>query len=176
MLGKWFISKYKLRKDFLSCESPLLREPPADIIDKDYQVAPDGSHLTFKMKTGPKRHAFMLCQLIPALNRASEYYKQQHCANDKSTNYDYTYIFHDRIEEDDWIVTTKLDGGPRRSFELIGRNTHCSDVVKADLYYRYHEEIVLHTKAVFLPVDVRRFLLTVVALLSFANSLESPMI
>ena len=30
-LGKYFISKYKLRKDFISCEAPLLMIPPADI-------------------------------------------------------------------------------------------------------------------------------------------------
>ena len=33
-LGKWFIGKYKLRKDFISCEAPLLMQPPDNIASK----------------------------------------------------------------------------------------------------------------------------------------------
>jgi hypothetical protein len=32
-LGRWFFSKYKLRKDFFDCKSPLLREPPLNVAE-----------------------------------------------------------------------------------------------------------------------------------------------
>lgn len=93
MLGKWFINKYRLRKDFISCDAPLLKEPPPDINSKyDYQITPDGERREFKMKTGPDRQAYMLCATIPRLNQAAAYYKEKHC-NGKG-NFNKTYIFH----------------------------------------------------------------------------------
>jgi len=98
MLGKWFIGKYRLRKDFISCESPLLKEPPLDIYDRyDYQVAPDGSRLNFKNKNSRARNAYMICALIPRLNAAAEYFKKHNC-NGKG-NFEKTYIFHDTDED-----------------------------------------------------------------------------
>lgn len=97
MLGKWFIGKYRLRKDFISCEAPLLKEPPTDIAKQyDYQIAPDGSRLAFRSKPGPVRNAFMICALIPRLNQAATYYKERHCNG--QGNFNKTYIFHDTDE------------------------------------------------------------------------------
>eukprot|EP00548_Thalassiothrix_antarctica_P010273 CAMPEP_0194157748 /NCGR_PEP_ID=MMETSP0152-20130528/73166_1 /TAXON_ID=1049557 /ORGANISM="Thalassiothrix antarctica, Strain L6-D1" /LENGTH=393 /DNA_ID=CAMNT_0038866373 /DNA_START=220 /DNA_END=1400 /DNA_ORIENTATION=- len=96
MLGKWFINKYRLRKDFMSCDAPLLREPPPDIAKQyNYQITPDGERREFKMKTGPSRHAYMICALIPRLNQAARYYKEHHCKG--KANYDETYIFHSEM-------------------------------------------------------------------------------
>jgi hypothetical protein len=98
MLGKWFIGKYRLRKDFISCEAPLLKEPPHNIAQEyDYQIAPDGSRLAFRSKAGPVRNAFMICSLIPRLNAAATFYKEHHCKG--QGNFNKTYIFHDTDEE-----------------------------------------------------------------------------
>jgi hypothetical protein len=97
MIGKWFIGKYRLRKDFISCDSPLLKEPPPDIVKLDYQEAPDGSRTSFKHKKGAARNAFMVCALVPRLNQAAEFFKKHHCAVEKA-NFDKTYIFHDNDE------------------------------------------------------------------------------
>ncbi|KAG7354688.1 hypothetical protein IV203_004044 [Nitzschia inconspicua] len=92
-LGKWFIGKYKLRKDFISCDSPLLKIPPADLaLRYDYAIMPgDGSRKALKPKHA-KEEVFMLCAMIDALNSAAKYYKDKHC--DKA-NYEYSYTFFD---------------------------------------------------------------------------------
>lgn len=83
-LGKYFFGKYRLRKDFLSCPVPLLKEPPADLgLFKGTTTLPNGKVEALK-DVHAKRNAFMLCRLIPAVNQASEYFKQRHCKpNDK---------------------------------------------------------------------------------------------
>ena len=99
MLGKWFIGKYRLRKDFISsCDAPLLKEPPTDIAVKyDYQIAPDGSRTNFRTGSqGPQRNAYMICALIPRLNQAAIFYKEHHCEG--KGNFNKTYIFHDSDE------------------------------------------------------------------------------
>ena len=93
MLGKWFIGKYRLRKDFISCDAPLLMEPPPTITELSHQIAPDGTYLTFKTPRAPKRNAFMLCLLIPRLNEAAIFFKDHHCNG--QGNYNKTYAFHD---------------------------------------------------------------------------------
>jgi len=110
MIGKYFMTKYRLRKDFISnCEAPLLKEPPHDVYPKfkDYQITPDdGERHTFhNPQLGPKRHAFVLCQLLPKFNEAAKFYKDHHCNNNNiinnndnntttTANYNQTYIFH----------------------------------------------------------------------------------
>jgi peptidyl serine alpha-galactosyltransferase len=97
ILGKYFIGKYRLRKDFISCHSPLLMEPPTSIVEKNYFVAPDGMKTRYSRPVFGRRHAFMVCTLIPGLNEAATYFKDHHCEG--KGNYDKTYIFHSRIEE-----------------------------------------------------------------------------
>lgn len=94
-LGKWFIGKYKLRKDFISCEAPLLMVPPDDIaVRYSAAIMPgDGSRKDLNPKM-VKKHAFMVCTMINALNSAAVYYKDHHCEKG-SANYDYTYTFHE---------------------------------------------------------------------------------
>jgi hypothetical protein len=93
VLGKWFIGKYKLRKDFISCQAPLLAVPPPDVgIKYDYQILPSDGSRRQVSERDRKYHAFMLCALIPALNDAATYFKDHHC--DKETaNYEQTYTF-----------------------------------------------------------------------------------
>jgi hypothetical protein len=86
LLGEFVFTKYRLRKDFLSCDAPLLIEPPKDIATKyDYGIDPPktkGGEAGMKMAYNPtkvKRHSFMLCHLIPQFNEAAEYYKKHNC-------------------------------------------------------------------------------------------------
>jgi peptidyl serine alpha-galactosyltransferase len=97
LIGKWFIGKYRLRKDFISCESPLLTLPPDDVALKyDFAITPDGDRKNYNGYHA-KDHAFMVCQMIPALNDAATYFKDHHC--DKATaNYEQSYVFHDNMD------------------------------------------------------------------------------
>jgi hypothetical protein len=94
-LGKWFIGKYRLRKDFISCNAPLLTMPPADIATKYTAAIMPGDGSLKELKPHQvKEEAFMVCVMIKALNDAAVYFKDHHC--DKETaNYEYSYTFHE---------------------------------------------------------------------------------
>lgn len=94
--GKWFIGKYMLRKDFISCEAPLLKHPPADLalLYNNTAFLPGQSQVMELKPKQAKEYAFMVCAMIEALNAAAIFYKDQHC-KDGSGNYDYTYVFHE---------------------------------------------------------------------------------
>ncbi|KAL3770686.1 hypothetical protein ACHAW5_003130 [Stephanodiscus triporus] len=111
-LGKWFIGKYRLDKEFLSCEKPLLLEPPKDIGSKyDYYIKPGGKPYGEKKSIGPttaKREQFMICQIIARLNDAATWYKDQAC--EKGTaNYEKSWIFHHSLDPDN------NDGGEKKT-------------------------------------------------------------
>lgn len=96
-LGKWFIGKYRLPKDFISCASPLLTVPPDDIALKfDFAIQPGTGEKKPMSNDLVKRNAFMLCKFIPALNEAARFYKQNHCKDDPP-NMEETLIFHDSL-------------------------------------------------------------------------------
>lgn len=97
-LGKWFIGKYKLPSDFISCKSPLLKEPPNDIATKyDFAIQPGSGDRKTLNKDHIKRNAFMICRFIPALNEAARFYKKNHCKDDPP-NMEETLIFHKNME------------------------------------------------------------------------------
>jgi hypothetical protein len=107
MLGKWFIGKYRLRKDFVSCAAPLLKEPPSDLaLRYKFSIAPDGTRKTYK-DYQPQELTFMVCHLIRALNDAATHFKDNQCNG--TANYEKTYIFHDNmtLEEDRLLPTSK---------------------------------------------------------------------
>lgn len=79
MLGNFFFSKYRLRKDFLSCGAALLMEPTSSIVYESHQITPDGIRKEPVNEKIAKRNAFVLCTLFPALNEASKFYKDHHC-------------------------------------------------------------------------------------------------
>jgi len=99
-LGKWFIGKYKLDKDFISCKHPLLMVPPKDIATKyDFAIQPGSGEKKEVKKDQVKRNAFMLCHFIPALNEAARFYKDHHCKDPNDPpNYKEEYIFHPTME------------------------------------------------------------------------------
>ena len=105
-LGSFFFSKYRLRKDYLSCEAPLLTMPTNDIelLDLDYYVpippangqpkpANESEKQPLPDRKQRKRELFMLCGLISKINEAVVYYKQNHCSG--NANFNRTYNFHD---------------------------------------------------------------------------------
>ena len=111
MLGKWFIGKYRLRKDFISCDAPLLTLPPPNIgVKYTYGLSPGDPSNRRAPQPGDRReyrehtrkyYAFMVCTLIPALNDAAIYFKDHNCKT-ATANYDKTYVFFDDMttEED----------------------------------------------------------------------------
>jgi hypothetical protein len=78
-VGRHFFGKRRLPGSFLSCDSPLLVEPPSTLAnDYDYLIYPEGKRkpLTAVHAT---RHAFMVCHLVRTVNAAATYWKSQHC-------------------------------------------------------------------------------------------------
>jgi hypothetical protein len=100
-LGKWFIGKYRLASDWLSCERPLLLEPPKDIGQKyDFYIKPGGVPYGTKEKIPPvkvKRNQFMINQIIARYNDAATWIKGQTCEEGKA-NYDKSFIFHFNLD------------------------------------------------------------------------------
>jgi hypothetical protein len=100
-VGKWFIGKYRLDKEFLSCEKPLLLEPPNDIgLKYDYFIKPGGRPYGERITIGSdiaKREQFMICQIIARLNDAATWYKDQTCDKGQA-NYEKSFIFHHSLD------------------------------------------------------------------------------
>ena len=101
LLGKWFFSKYRLKKKYLSCETALLTHPPLDSAarynywirpppDRGNYHAPSTRNITRKQA---RYNAFMLCGLISKVNEAARYFKIHHCNG--TANMNETYNFHD---------------------------------------------------------------------------------
>lgn len=99
-IGEYFLNKYLFPSDILSCDFPLMELPPLNIVSyTNYSHYGDGTTeiwegRKFRHKYG---HAFMICSLYPALNKAATFYKQHHCPN--GANYETTYN-HFRAEEE----------------------------------------------------------------------------
>jgi hypothetical protein len=100
-LGKFFFSKYRLKRRFLRCRQPLLTPPPLDSatrFDSWVRPPPDkGANHEMTIEKLPKRQAkreaFMLSGLISAINEAARYFKLQHCGD--RANFAESYNFHD---------------------------------------------------------------------------------
>ena len=100
-LGKWFLGKYRLDSDFLSCDKPLLLEPPKDIGSKyDFYIKPGGKPYGTKEKLTPKvakREQFVISQMIARLNDAATWFKGQTCEEGK-VNLEKSFIFHHSLD------------------------------------------------------------------------------
>jgi hypothetical protein len=112
-IGEYFLNKYLFPTDILSCDFPLLELPPLDIVSyTNYSHYGDG---TTKVWDGNKpeqriRHAFMICSLMPALNKAATFYKKHHCPN--GANYETTWN-HFRAKGED--ASSKQKEGKNRN-------------------------------------------------------------
>jgi peptidyl serine alpha-galactosyltransferase len=98
-VGRHFFSKYRLRKDILQCDKPILLLPPDDLGHKslNYSIVPptaldpprlvdvnDGPHddekvVIFQSEAQEKREKFMVCSLMRAINEAVTFYKVHGC-------------------------------------------------------------------------------------------------
>jgi peptidyl serine alpha-galactosyltransferase len=96
----FFISKYRIKKNFLTCDQNLLMPPPRDIHTKyDYFIKPPPAKgappekpekTEFRNPNQAKREAFMVCELIDAFNEAAGYFKTNNCRPDANFNKVYT--------------------------------------------------------------------------------------
>ena len=98
-VGKYFFSKYSFPGDFISCKSPLLKEPPRNVATLFNHMieAWEGKRREFKNQVVLRRMTFAVCQMIKSMNEAAVYYKEQHCAS-STANYNRTLAFFDNME------------------------------------------------------------------------------
>ena len=106
-LDTWFFSKYRLKKKYISCQTPILQMPPMDLVDRqyNYSLQPPPNNFDFKKnKWDPprslvvaphqaKREAFMICQMIRAVNEAAMHFKRTACTASNATNWNTNYTF-----------------------------------------------------------------------------------
>ena len=103
MLEKWFFSKYRLKKKYISCDTPLLTPPPLDLAMKNYtyslSVPPhgySGGEFVSELKTMTtqvaKREAFMLCAMISSVNDAAIHFKKTACGGKANMEMNYTFF------------------------------------------------------------------------------------
>jgi peptidyl serine alpha-galactosyltransferase len=85
-IGPYFFGKRRIKNQIQSCTSPILAEPPTNVYDLyDYAYRPSHNrkvlpgNTTFKDMAVKKRAAFTMCFLLPFINDAATYYRQQHC-------------------------------------------------------------------------------------------------
>jgi hypothetical protein len=91
--GPYFFGKRKLPHSFLTCDSPLLDDPPTTLlVDASNATFPGGSVKNFGAVEA-KRNVFTVCYILYALNEAAMYYKAHHCNGlEKAPNLDHSMI------------------------------------------------------------------------------------
>jgi len=78
-VGNWFFSKRKMEKNFFECDSPLMEEPPSNIVlESDFKLPPGGARSDLNTMMS-QREGFVVCALIGGLNDASRFFKVHHC-------------------------------------------------------------------------------------------------
>mmetsp|Transcript_5001 Transcript_5001/g.13291 ORF Transcript_5001/g.13291 Transcript_5001/m.13291 type:complete len:314 (-) Transcript_5001:1822-2763(-) len=102
-LGEFFQSKYKTHHEILTCDHPLLEQPPKDAVaTTNYSHYGNGD--IKKWSAGQlqtkKRHGFMVCHIMDALNGAATWFKDHHCPD--GANYEKVWNFF-RDEGDDLV-------------------------------------------------------------------------
>lgn len=94
-IGNCFWNKHLLPPpDILSCDCPLLELPPNDIAALvNYSRYGDGTIIYWDpdgRKLNRKYHnTYMICSIMPTLNKASMFFKDRHCPN--GANYNQTW-------------------------------------------------------------------------------------
>jgi hypothetical protein len=113
IVGRHFFSKYRIRKNILQCNKPLMHLPPTDMSwqNVSYGIIPptaDSQPITLPIDAPPlsnenvleyspsqlKRETFMACRLIHALNEAMTFFRKHACDGsriDTVANLNYTY-------------------------------------------------------------------------------------
>jgi hypothetical protein len=98
-IGDFFQSKYKTHHEFLTCEQPLMRQPPRDAAARyNYSHYGDGSFEQYDKISTRIGHAYMVCTILAAFNQAATYFKQNHCPA-ATANYNQTWNFFEDEKE-----------------------------------------------------------------------------
>ena len=93
-IGEFFLSKYKLPVEILSCDQPMLELPPLNIaVYTNHSRFGDGTVTVWKQSKDQLRkkyqNTYMICSLMPAINNAAKFFKDHHCPN--GANYNQTW-------------------------------------------------------------------------------------
>jgi len=100
-VGEYFLSKYKVPTDILTCDHKLFELPPKDIAAyTTYSHYGDNSTKTYsggKMKD-LYRHTFMVCSIMDGLNRAATFYKDHHCPNGANYNATWNHFREEKLQ------------------------------------------------------------------------------
>jgi peptidyl serine alpha-galactosyltransferase len=104
--GPYFFGKYRFPHDFLSCETPLLAEPPADLLSKFSEGRYPGGDVAKMDGKLAKYNAFAICHMIRALNQAGAYYRQNHC-DVGTANFNKTLVFTKIEDGGDYVLYSK---------------------------------------------------------------------
>lgn len=87
-VDNYFVSKYDIPDHFLSCEAPLLLEPPLDDTTKyDFFRDLRGRKKQFASQKQAARSVFLAATMATSLNQAATFYKNNHCGSQANTNY-----------------------------------------------------------------------------------------
>lgn len=79
-VGNYFVSKYDIPDNFLSCDAPLLSEPSNEAMTKfDFYRDLQGNKKQFTSPRQAIRSALLASTLANSLNQAATFYKQNHC-------------------------------------------------------------------------------------------------
>lgn len=91
-LGRNFFSKYRIKKNILRCDKPLLKPIEQDLLSRgiDWYIKPPVAfpsqnklynETREKLKERPHRELFMLCGMTKSMNEALRFFKQRACVN-----------------------------------------------------------------------------------------------
>eukprot|EP00555_Chaetoceros_dichaeta_P015650 CAMPEP_0198256776 /NCGR_PEP_ID=MMETSP1447-20131203/6595_1 /TAXON_ID=420782 /ORGANISM="Chaetoceros dichaeta, Strain CCMP1751" /LENGTH=351 /DNA_ID=CAMNT_0043943487 /DNA_START=14 /DNA_END=1069 /DNA_ORIENTATION=- len=90
-IGEYFLSKYKVPVGILACDHALLELPPLNIASTtNYShYGNDSVEQWGNNQQSIDRNTFMICSLLPALNKAATFFKDHHCP--LGANYEETW-------------------------------------------------------------------------------------
>lgn len=100
-IDEYFISKYKVPTDLLSCDFPLIKLPPPTIAAtaQTSHYGDNSLHTWRESDIHKYRHAFMVCQIFQSLNAAATFWKDHHCTG-KTANYDKSW---NHFQTKEWL-------------------------------------------------------------------------
>lgn len=91
-IGGYCFNKFPLYNSFLTCEGPLMFEPPKDAaLQFNFSRFLNGRVKVWNDATQILRHSFMSCRVISGLNRAVTFYKKHRCGDTANYNQGWSY-------------------------------------------------------------------------------------
>jgi hypothetical protein len=112
-IGEYFLSKYKLPVEILSCDFPLLELPPLDYAAyTNYSHYGDDSVVRWegRQQKALYLNAYMVCALMPAINKAAKFFKDHHCPHGANYNQTWNTFKAENDEKEERKAQMKLLG------------------------------------------------------------------